>query len=308
MAGLETYDTNTPAGSSTLAQGDNKMRELAQKTCASVQEEHNLNGKHKFPHGSLGQRPAAGNAGRIYIVDDPVSATVYIQYDNGTSWVTIIAVSSGGLTIEQVDAALDTHIAATPLDHPNGSVTEIKLGTGSVTNPKIGNGALRKVHFDSSNADPQGLVASLVNGSELSSSWHTHTAGAGASGITFLNTVQTVSNGAGAVGWTNLDLTSFGVPDTAIGVILQGSGVRTINLSLTSVDKTPRINCRKNASADTLQLCGGRIRHIGPAITGIDRIEHRGQAMIPLDTGATLQYAVDDYDTSWEIKLVGYLS
>lgn len=303
--GLDTYDQDTPIGTSSLAQGDNKVRELAQKTCASVEEEHNLNGKHNFPHGSLGQRPAAGNAGRIYIVDDPVAGTVYIQYDNGTAWSTLVSVSSSGLTVDQVDAALDTHAAATPIDHPSLSVTEAKLAAGAVTNAKIGNGALRRVHFDSADSDPQGAVSSLVDGSEIGASFHTHAAGAGASGITFLANIATVANGAGSTSWTNLDLSSSGVPDSAIGVILQGVGSFTLDCTIAQ-DKTPAIDVRKSSSDDTIHLIGSKLSH-GILIGSVTLMEDRGQAMSPVNTGATIQYKSEGYNSSWTIKLIGYI-
>lgn len=307
--GLETYDQNTPIGTSTLSQGDNKMRELAQKTCASIAAEHNLNGKHNFPHGSLGQRPAAGNTGRLYIVDDPISGTVYIQYDNGSSWVTVVAVSSSGLTIEQATAAYNTHVTTVPIDHPDGSITETKLNIGSVTNPKIASGALRKVHFDPSHTDPQGEVSALVDGSELGPTWHTHTSGGGggggSSGITFLSSFLTVASGVGTVSWTNLDLTSSGVPDTAIGVILQGVGAYSLDTTIIQ-DKSPLINFRKNSSSDSVHITGSRFKH--DVIVGtIDALEDRGQAMGPIDTGAKIQYKAEGYNISWEIKLIGYI-
>lgn len=299
--GLDSYDQSTPMGSTSLNQGDNKIRELAQKTCNSVEQEHTLAGKHKIPNGSLGNRPAAGNVGRLYIVNDPVSGNVYLQFDNGTSWVDVEISSESGFADD-----LDAHKSAATLDHPSGSVTSSKLADLSVTQGKIGLGALKKKHFDSGHADPSGDVSSLVDGTELDATWHTHPAGAGASGTTFLASVPTVASGSGSVGWTNLDLTADGVPDTAIGVIIQGNVVFEFDNAIPE-DKTPRINVRKSAASDTIQLCGGAVVH---AVTagGIERLGFRGgPSIVPIGTGATLQYIVQDVNYSWEINLLGYI-
>lgn len=49
-------------------------------------EHYNTNGAHKFPSGNTASRPAAGNAGRLYINLE----TKTIQLDDGSGWVDIV--------------------------------------------------------------------------------------------------------------------------------------------------------------------------------------------------------------------------
>lgn len=301
--GLDTYDMNSPAGSDPINAGDNKIMELANKIGDSLESEHYLDGKHRVPNGSLGSRPAAGNVGRIYVVNDPVSGKVSLQFDNGASWVNI---GFGTDTLE-ADSGLEDHKEQTIIDHPDQSVTEAKLASPCVTSVKLSPNAIQKKHLYSGHSDPTGSIKPLIDGSELDSSWHTHpSAGGGGGGsVTFLATKVTVASGTGTVGWTNKNLTGD-IPATAIGVLLSGKVKFTLNNGFYE-SKSPRIAIRKDNSSDAVVLCGGDVVHeLTPG--GISELGFRGNpALFPVTTDLKIQYQVVDSNSAWEIELTGYI-
>ena len=71
MAGLESLTGDDPSGAESPAQGDNRIRELTQKTKESMSKEHTLSGIHAILSGTSTARPAAGNKGRLYILENP---------------------------------------------------------------------------------------------------------------------------------------------------------------------------------------------------------------------------------------------
>ena len=161
MAGLDDINPNDPAGTETPTLGDNRIRALAAKTIEAVDVEHSLAGPHAFLVGSAAQRPAAGYAGRLYILA-AAGVAVELQYDTGATWINL----TSNQTSEDVVADLAAHIAANPIDHPDESITHIKIAQG----------AILKKHLDSS-GDTTALEL-LVNG-ENADPLHIHGVGAG---------------------------------------------------------------------------------------------------------------------------------
>src|SRR5436190_4813631 len=90
MADLTTLDPTAPLDTDPAAQGAAQIRTERADLLGWAAVEHALTGLHMFPRGGTGSRPAAGNAGRIYINTD-LNA---IQYDNGSAWVTIGGIPS----------------------------------------------------------------------------------------------------------------------------------------------------------------------------------------------------------------------
>lgn len=104
MAGLNDVDETTPAGTASAKEGDNQLRALKAKLKEFAGVEHHYDGAHKIPSGSAAVRPAAGKAGRLYILETP-SLEDELQRDTGSAWETITRNQD---VIELVD-----HIAAT---------------------------------------------------------------------------------------------------------------------------------------------------------------------------------------------------
>ena len=92
MADLSTLDATQPVGSDPVSQGDDAIRATrdAVKTSfggtdtgsGAASSEHYLLGPHKFPNGTTAARPAAGNAGRIYLNTE----RTWIDRDDGSAW------------------------------------------------------------------------------------------------------------------------------------------------------------------------------------------------------------------------------
>lgn len=156
MAGLDDINPTDPAGTETPTLGDNRIRALAAKTIEAFALEHALAGEHTFLIGSAAQRPAAGHAGRFFILT-AAGVAVELQYDTGSAWVTL---TSNQAIIDQ-DGDLATHIAANPIDHPDDSVTAAKILAGAI---------LAK-HLDATSGNAS--IAALVNGSNADA-FHVH--------------------------------------------------------------------------------------------------------------------------------------
>lgn len=92
MADLSTLDETVPGSSDAVSGGDDTIRDtrLAVKTSfggtdagtGTQTSEHYLKGFHKFPNGTTAARPAAGNAGRVYIN----TQTTTLERDSGSAW------------------------------------------------------------------------------------------------------------------------------------------------------------------------------------------------------------------------------
>ena len=147
MAGLDDINPNDPAGTESPTLGDNRIRALAAKLIEAFEVEHALAGPHAILVGSSAQRPAAGYAGRFFILT-AAGVAVELQYDTGSTWVFL---TSNQAVIDYV-SGLVAHIAANPIDHPNGSVTQIKIAQG----------AILKKHLDGSGDNT--TLENLVNG------------------------------------------------------------------------------------------------------------------------------------------------
>lgn len=166
MAGLENTSVSTPAGSSSLAQGDDALRSFKQDVINFANNEHHLDGAHKCLRGPISTMPSAGKSGRFYILEvDGVETELY--YDNGVEWK---ALTTNQEIADNINY-LPTHKAALILDHPNASVTTEKIANNAVTADKLIAGALLKRHFNGS-ADTA-PVGDLVNGGNADS-LHVH--------------------------------------------------------------------------------------------------------------------------------------
>lgn len=156
MAGLDDINSSDPAGTESPTLGDDRIRALAAKIIEAFDIEHALAGPHTFLVGSAAQRPAAGYEGRFYILA-AAGVAVELQYDTGVAWVSLTS-NQAALGYASNLAA---HIAASPIDHPDESVTQIKIAQG----------AILKKHFDSSG--DMTTLEKLVDGSNADEH-HTH--------------------------------------------------------------------------------------------------------------------------------------
>src|SRR5438034_924130 len=90
MADLSTLDPTAPLDTDPASQGALQIRTERADILGWAAVEHALTGPHKIPNGNTASRPAAGNAGRLFINTD-LNA---LQYDTGSAWVTL----GGGIT------------------------------------------------------------------------------------------------------------------------------------------------------------------------------------------------------------------
>ena len=101
MADLSTLDVASPGATDPVGEGDDRIRETRSALATSfggvdggagtAVSEHYLKGFHKFPRGAVGARPAAGNAGRIYLN----TTDKRIELDTGSAWGLCNAVGVG---------------------------------------------------------------------------------------------------------------------------------------------------------------------------------------------------------------------
>ncbi len=298
MAGLESLTGDDPSGAESPTQGDNRIRELTQKTKESMSKEHTLSGIHAILSGTSTARPAAGNAGRLYILANSGVAKE-LQHDTGSVWETI---TKNQTVIDQI-AALSTHISSNPIDHADGSIERDHLGTGIIA----------KKHLGQAFANDNNTVVNLINGSELDSTWHTHPSPDTASGLpTFLNSVTEFANGTSATGTTVNGPTTYTfsgsiVPDGTVAVILEAVGKTTVKNVNTDVTYNPKIRIRKNSSSPWMLLIGGRIGYVGTWDYGVNSIGWRGQGIFPITTDKKIQYEIEGFNDGWELRIAGYI-
>lgn len=96
--------------------------------------------------GTLAGRPAAGNAGHVYVATD----TKQLFIDDGATWTAISAdalvttgdIQDGAVTTPKLAANVLSADATGRSKMQDGFVTEGKIGAGAVTNTKIGDGAV----------------------------------------------------------------------------------------------------------------------------------------------------------------------
>ncbi|SRR6266849_1083595 len=95
MADLSTLDATSPADVDLVSQGAARIRETRDQTknsfglgsgAGGTFAEHYLSGPHKFGLGSTAGRPAAGNAGRLYLNTD---GGTHLDFDNGVAWAAL---------------------------------------------------------------------------------------------------------------------------------------------------------------------------------------------------------------------------
>lgn len=301
MAGLEAYDENTPAGGDNVNLGDNKIRELAQKTKTSIDSEHHLSGEHNIPRGTTGDKPAATKDGRFFILEN-VGVEAELQYSNGAAWTGLSknqAVTDMQADITTLETDLATHQTDNPIDHP----------ASSITYDKIAYGAIRRGHVNSVDGDPTGEFKKLLNGTEISTAlgttvFHTHEAPAGDPlGITFLPNVVPVASvtGGGDVGWTTKIFSLSDVPVNAKAVILQARG----EINAEAIGNQCFIKIRKNSSSDDLFLIGNMNVISQLTVTG-----YMGQGIYPVaivSGQANIDYKATAFSVYWGIELIGYV-
>lgn len=301
MAGLEAYDENTPAGGDNVNQGDNKIRELAQKTKASVDIEHHLSGEHNIPHGTTGDKPAATKDGRLFILENS-GAEVELQYANGTAWTALSKnqiVTDMQTDITTLQSDLTTHEAANPIDHPASSITYDKIAYGEI----------RRGHVNELDANPDGEFKKLLDGTEISTAlgttvFHTHEPPPGDPlGVTFLSSVVSVASatGGGDVGWTTEVFSLSDVPVNAKAVILQARG----ELNASAITTQAFIKIRKNSSSDDLFLIGSM-----NIVSELSVLGFMGQGICPVAIvagQANIDYKVTSFNVHWGIELIGYI-
>ncbi|MCK4786539.1 MAG: hypothetical protein KAV87_22460 [Desulfobacteraceae bacterium] len=170
--GLGDLDPTTPAGNSLLSLGDDAIRIITAKLIEFAAIEHALTGEHTFGVGPVSSRPAAGFKGRVYILT-VASVAAELQYDTGAAWVTI----TSNQAVINYATGLASHINATTIDHPDGSVTNAKIIAGAI---------LKRHLMGGTSADS---IAALVNGGNADL-LHSHTVAAesGATGMTVYDT------------------------------------------------------------------------------------------------------------------------
>ena len=147
MAGLDDINAALPPGTETPTYGPNRIRALEAKTIEFAAVEHALAGPHQFLVGPLASRPAAGYKGRFYIITTTGLADD-LQYDTGSAWVSL----TNGPLIDSIVAAILAHRIAAIIDHPDLSVTSIKIALG----------AILKKHLDGTNDNTN--ISALVDG------------------------------------------------------------------------------------------------------------------------------------------------
>jgi hypothetical protein len=136
MADLTSINAQQPAGNETPTLGDDRIRALEAAILGFALLEHDLNGRHLFPHGPLASRPAYGNDGRIYILET-AGLLPELQYDNGTSWVTITSLNN----IAAVLYGLAAHIASNPATHAPGSINSSLIAVGNILKKHLDGGS-----------------------------------------------------------------------------------------------------------------------------------------------------------------------
>src|SRR6266550_3621910 len=82
MADLTTLDATQPSDSESAGAGASRMREERAAILGSFNLEHALAGAHAFLRGDQAARPAAGNAGRLYLN----TTDKRIERDDGAAW------------------------------------------------------------------------------------------------------------------------------------------------------------------------------------------------------------------------------
>lgn len=296
MAGLESLTGDDPSGGESPTQGDNRIRELTQKTKESVSKEHTLSGIHAIMSGTSTVRPAAGNEGRFYILTNS-GVEKELQYDNGSTWESI---TKNQTVIDQI-TVLTNHKNSYPIDHADGSIERDHLGTG----------ILAKKHFGIANNNNS--VKELVDGSETTLHTHPESVGNTASGIpTFLSSVSEIASGTSSSGThvkpaTTYTFSGSQVPDGSVAVILEAYGNTSVKNINTDVVYNPKIRIRKNSSSPWMLLIGGRVGYVGTWDYGIYSVGWRGQGIFPVATDKKIQYEVEGFNDGWELRIAGYI-
>ena len=135
MAGLDDLNPNTPLGLATPTEGDNELRAIKSKVREFAGVEHALDGKHKFP--VVAVLPAFGTAGRL-VVKTTIGVADELWYDTGTAWVKIT--SNQDVITYTSSFGLLTHKTANPIDHPDNSITYLKILAGEIRHKHLGGG------------------------------------------------------------------------------------------------------------------------------------------------------------------------
>lgn len=81
---LSDLDPSNPQNTELARLGAGRIRDLTLATQTSFGFEHDLAGTHRFPAGEFSERPAPGNAGRIYFVTE--IGLERVERDDGVDW------------------------------------------------------------------------------------------------------------------------------------------------------------------------------------------------------------------------------
>ncbi len=144
MADLTTLDATQPSDSESAGAGASRMREERAAILGSFNLEHALAGAHAFLRGDQAARPAAGNAGRLYLN----TTDKRIERDDGAAWNIANAVQTYSSYVDHdtttvtLTATYQT-IMSVSVDFPAGGFLlalgqfEIISGTGFDVNFKV---------------------------------------------------------------------------------------------------------------------------------------------------------------------------
>lgn len=295
MSGLNDLNENQPSGLNTPTQADNELRALKAKIKEYAAVEHAYDGKHKFLVTAV--LPANDFGSNRLVIKTTVGMPDEIWYDNGITWKKITSNSE----IVAIIADLLAHKTAIVLDHPNYSVTTDKLKDDSVVSSKIGDGSIMRHHMDAAQSgDPEFPTASLVNGSEVDATWHTHPTGSISFGMNFLAAEILVGSGSAAQDWTFCDATTLSsgvIPVTAKGVMLRVLfNIEDYNAAISSFWG------RASVSSGIFLLHRSNVVPVSAASFG--------QVLCPLNgTDGSFQYKVDFVATgTWDAYVQGYFT
>ena len=304
MAGLNDLDENTPTGLATPTQGDDELRAIKAKVKEYASLEHAYDGKHKFPVVAI--LPANSPGSNRLVVKITTGQLDEIYYDTGTTWVKITRNND----IVGVVSDLLAHTTSNPVSHADGSITTNKLNDDCVTANKISSGAIQRHHMDAAQAVlPDFSTASLVNGSDLDATWHTHSQYdlGGSSGVNFLSSVLLAVSGSGDSAWTtiNANTLSGGVIPVIAKAVILSVNISLANSGLGGLPTGVIIYGRKAIGSPSITMSQYRVptEVVSDSLLSV-------QAICPMTgTDGKFDYSVAvtaGFAGTWDISIFGY--
>ena len=304
MSGLDDLNEDTPTGLNVPTQGANELRATKAKVKEYAAVEHAYNGRHKFQTVSI--LPSNDTNSRRIVIKTTVGMPDELYYDNGTTWVKITSNSEIAGNI----ADLLAHTLSNPIDHSDGSITSNKLSTACVTSTKIANGGVLGRHLNADDSiNPDYSVASLVDGSGIDATWHTHPQYdlGGSSGVNFLSSVLSVASGSSDIGWTtiNANTASGGVIPVTAKAVMLSINVSLVNSELGEALTGINISGRKTVGSPSIIMSQYRVP---TAVTNNSLLS--SQSICPM-TGDNGMFDISVTNTAanvgtWDISIFGY--